>query len=539
MANVILNVHVTDAETDEPIDLIDGGDRPSILVLPVGSPVPGMDVIQGAVKALLDVPSNGPIPPDAPIDKSVTGSPAFAEYGLELPIEPRIYRVDPAGLSLDLGPLQAPLAGWYVATVPPTTNTWEFQPTLVFVSKSQDLAITGFRSDLTPLAKEVLRLRALWKPQHDLMVTEWGGQESTAVWEMTYNYVYNTLGPPPEGDPLQAYWGDYVWVILDLGVPAREFDLLVERYTRVQTILAGVPWPDLPFFERCAHGSPLTLGKDGQPLTIGNWRLCVPTFSDYFPRDDKQIMQDLGLLWLANLAPIFECIVQKVAAAQKDAQKTAKIWKIASLIVPALILPSPAIILGAVSDLAAYTFLQNVNPLLLQALQLAESAVIGLLGGGATIPGLDATSGKIFDSLLKLTQQFIESEGLQAVVEAAKDAAKLQAMVDSVTGINEIPPVLVPFVTWCLRVGVLDVLIAQLLGTLSGQDVNPQTMITYPLIQSAQNAGVAVPASLMDMVEGKNPDFPAQIPSKVGVAVAVAAAAAGVLTVLGFVFKIF
>jgi hypothetical protein len=533
MANVILNIRVTDAETDEPIDLLDDGSRPSVLILPVSAPVPALSFVQDAVEALLAIPANGPIPPEAPLDKSVTGSPEFAAFDLQIPVEPRIYRVDPVGLSIDLGLLAGEIAGWYIATIPPSDGTWEFEPTLVFVTKSQDLTITGYKNDLTPLAREVLRLRVLWKPQHDLMVAQWGGQESTAVWDMTYNYVYNTLGPPPEGDPLQPYWGDYVWMILDLGVPAREFDLLVERYTRVQTILANVAWPiDLPYFRRCAQGMPITLGKDGQPLTIANWRLCSPTFSDYFPRDDKQIMQDLGLLWLANLGPIFQCVVKKVIAAQKEAKETAKTWKFVSAIIPILILPSPALIVTTVTDLVAYTFFENIDPKLLQAILLAEGIVIGMLGGGVTIPATDLST-KAFDAILKLTQQMIESEGLQAVVEAAKDAEKLQIMVNSVTGLDQIPPILIPFVTWCLRVGVLDVLMAQLLSALSGQEVNPQTMITYPLIETAQAAGIPIPASLLDMVEGKNPDFPAQAPSGPS-AVTVAAVGGGiVVTVLG------
>jgi len=519
----LLAITLVDAETDLPLSLLEDGRRPSLLILPVIAPPPSGDAAVQAVNSLLADPANGPIGPGDPPDKPVVGTSDFpAAFFAQLAGQPRIVRIDPPPAGpIDLGIPADGQGGWWVALVPPGTDIWEFSSTLLFVEAATDFeewAITAFRRDLSALGREVLEMRAAAKAEIAIQAPSWGGSETQvpgAVWDMVHAYLENSF--PPKDPRLAGFWiNDLSWAVLDFAIPAREFDLLVERYTRVRTILADVPFPEIPGFERCAYGIPVTLSKEGFPLTILNPRLFVPSFSGYFPRKDHQIKTDLGLLWLANLQAIFECVVARLQKKMEEAEKTRKFWQVTSLIVPLLILPTPATFLSVITDAAAMTFLQNANPYLLQAIGLAQGAVLSLLGGGVSVPGIEGLSGKAFEKGVDVLKGLVAAQGIEALQAVAKDAAALQALVTNMSGVSSIPPELAPFIAWCLRVGVLDVLLAALFGAIAADDpnaVSPQGAFTVPLVGSAQTAGIPISPSLAALVNGEDPDFPAAVPS--------------------------
>jgi len=549
-----LVISAVDAETDDPVPpfVLNGKTVAfSVIVLAVKAGLPGAQVIN-ALDSLAGEPANGPIGLMEPADKSVVGTVLFGEIFFPyLTDNPRIYRTENGFLSLPLYPT-GDTAGWIVAPIPVELAEYDIEPVYMFVEAAPGEArvpFTLYKKDLSPLAREVLEKRAAAKPQLELMKAQWGG-ESPVVWDMVHNFVENTL--PPKDERLAKYWiNDYSWTILDEAFPARQFDLLVERYDRMRTILADIPFPDLPYFEKCALYMPITVGVNGVlPLSPLNHRLFVPVFSAYFPRTDAQIKTDLGALWMANLPTIFECVIKKLIEAVKEAEKTAKFWKITSTLVSIALLPTPANIFAGLSDVAQYLFIQNkcsggadqtgiCNPAYLIAFNAAVGLLTGLVSGGETLTGL-GVGGDAYEKAVGFLKQKLEGIGVEALKEIAKDADKLKALVEGTLGTAEIPPELKPFLTWCLRVTILDVLIAEILSSLIGGDVDPQTMITGPMIDDALAAGVPVSDSLLGLVNGDDPDFPAQTPFPVVpvVAAGVGIAGAGVLGYLWWAGKL-
>lgn len=543
-----LVISAVDAETDDPVlPFVYDGKKVafSVLVLAVKAGLSG-DLI-GALTSLAGEPANGPIGLVEPADKGVVGTAEFGSVFFPyLADNPRIYRTENGFLSLSLNPT-ADTAGWIIAPVPLLLPDYDIEPVYTAVDAVAGEArvpFTLYKKDLTPLAREVLEKRAAARPQLELLKKEWGG-ESPVVWDMVHNFVENTL--PPKDERLAKYWiNDYSWTVIDEAFPARQFDLLVERYDRMRAILAEVPFPDLPYFEKCALYMPITVGIDGVlPLSPLNHRLFVPVFSAYFPRTDAQIKTDLGALWMVNLPTIFDCVVKKLTEAVKQAQKTAKFWKIAGNLVSLVLLPTPASIFAGVSDTASYLFLQNkcsggadqtgiCNPVYLQAYNAAIGLLSGLASGGEALTGL-GVSGDAYEKAVGFLKEKIAGIGVEELKEIAKDAEKLKALVEGTLGTDEIPPELKLFLTWCLRVSILDVLIANILGSLIGGDVDPQEMITGPLVGDAAAAGFAASDSLLALVNGDDPDFPAQTPFPVVPVVAAGAGVAG-LGVLGYLY---
>src|SRR3990167_3807518 len=506
-----LHISAVDAETNSLVGLLESGAEFSAAIFPVAQEIPAAD-LEAALAAFAAEPANGPIPPEDPPDKPVTGAPGFGPLGNILTEPPRIVRIGGA-LAIQFEPAPQ-TGGWYVAAVPSETDDYEIEPRVRFIAKAPgdiQVPFTFYRRDLTPLAREVLVMRQKARVQLAIVSAEWEG-ETAGVWDMVHNYVENTLWPP-EDERLRAYWiGWMSWAVLDFAVPARDFDLLMERTEQIMTALADVPWPDLPFFERCAYGVPITQGTDGAPLAILNWRIAVPKFSDYFPRETHQVKTDLGTLWLANLEAVFTCVLAKAADEAEDAKRTAKFWAIAGAVAPMLILPTPIVVAGTVWDLASANFLQNANPALLAALNAAKSLLVSLVSGGAAVPGFDV-SGKVMEAMTGVIRKLLENQGLAELKELAKDIEKLKGLVQGSLGLGELPPVLKPFIVWCLRVSVLDVLLAQILSEILGTEVDPQETFTFPMLADAEAAGVPVPASLTALANGEDSNFPAQAPS--------------------------
>lgn len=543
-----LVISAVDAETDKPVpSYVYNGKKVafSVIVLAVKAELPGQQVID-AIISLNSESANGPIGLAEPADKGVVGTPGFSSLFSYLTDNPRIYRTNNGFLILPLYPTDE-TTGWIVAPIPLELPEYDIEPAYLFVEAAAGEArvpFTFYKKDLSPLAREVLEKRAAARPQLELLKKGWGG-ESPVVWDMVHAFVENTLSPKDER--LQKYWiNDYSWTVLDEAFPARQFDLLVERYDRMRQILADVPWPDLPYFEKCALYMPITVGIDGVlPLSPLNHRLFVPVFSAYFPRTDAQIKTDLGALWMTNLPTIFECVIKKLTEAVKEAEKTAKFWKVTSTLVGLALLPTPASIFAGASDVAQYLFLQNkcnggqettgiCNPMYLATFNAAVGLLTGLFSGDAVSTGLDIASGG-YEKVVGYLKQKIEGIGTEALKEIAKDADKLKALVAGTLGTDEIPPELVPFLTWCLRVTILDVLIAEILSSLTGGDIDSQT-ITGPMIENASANGVPISDSLLGLVNGDDPDFPIATPFPVVPVVVAAGAGVAGLGVLGYLY---
>lgn len=594
---VTLTVYTVDAETDKPVPAftLDGKTvNVSIIVLPSSAPPPSGGNAQSMVDILAGDPNNAPLgPQDAP-DKQATLSPAFSPYGGYLSDVARIYRVPVEGLTLDLGVVGGNTSGWWIGVIPAESDVYEFAPLLFWVDADLYQGIYGYRKDLSSLAREVLEKRAKAKAELVKLSPEWGGSLTAVPWpvlQMVHNYVENAL--PPKDARLAAYWvNDLSWAVLDFAIPAREFDLLVDRYGAIHAIIEEIPWPDIPHFETCAQGLPFYVGKDGDVYSMTNWRLCVPTFSDYFPRSDNQIRMDMATLWLAgpNFALIIECIIKHIQDAEAALKKKARIMKIVGLVAPILIMPSPATIIAAITDAAAQSFLKNSKWYVSALFDLATGAAMALLGGGVSLGGWEQDLIKsVWDKSIDLVKLVVQSGNIENAKQLADDAAKLGELnaqpkeaaalaaagevlgsmseeqtamlfkavqegasfpefVQMILETKNLPPVLLPWLAWCLGHSGMGIILAGVfalakeIGALMGSAwggmgaVDPQGDVTLPLIGEAQAAGVSVPAGTVALLNGDNPAFPQQ-PVTAGGAVAGATSIGGtvaLLTAIGY-----
>lgn len=583
---VTLTVQAIDAETDKAIGpFVHNGQTVNLclVVLPVGgTPLPTADDALAAIAALESDPNNAPIPVGGPEQKPVIGTPGFADFAPSLGAQPFIVRVDGL-LSLDLGSLSASVQGWWVGVIPVESDAYEFEPLVAFIEGDDDLTIYGYRHDLSPLAREVAEKRAAAKRELDKLGPQWGGVGApipSVVVDMVHAYIENSL--PPKDPRLAAYWiNDLSWAVMDFAIPAREFDLLVDRYAVLVGIVGEVPWPDLPYFERCALGVPLTMGKDGKPLTPLNWRICVPTFSDYFPREANQIRTDVGGLWLANLGMVFACVVKKIQEKIKEAEKSAKFWKVAGFALSIIFLPNPATIISSIVDEVKSWLLKNAcaspedqskwfcNPALTVGLDWASGQVTALVTGGYVAGAFEGLTVKVFGMATQYVAKALELQGTLDLVEAAKAAEQLaaldgemqaanalgavaaigenvtaedllklaqegasfEAFVAKALGLDTMPPALLPFLVWCIGVTGTGILLrsifelAKEIGALLGDlwanvpSVDPQNDITFPMLNAAEAAGVAVPQSVNDLANGLYGAYPQQAVTAAGSAV--------------------
>lgn len=600
---VTLTVRALDAETDAPIGAfaLDGVTvNVSIVVLPVALPSPGGSTASQMLAALAEDSNNGPLAVGGPDDKPVTGTPNFAQYSGYLAGLPRIYRIPDIGLELDLGLVVGDTGGWWIGVLPAAGNdAYEFEPVLFFVAEDLEVGVYGYKRDLTPLAREVLSLRAKAKAELAKLAPEWGGSVTSVPWavlSMVHNYVENGLGAK---DPrLQEHWiNQFSWAVMDFAVPAREFDLLVERWHRIFLILGTIPYPDLAYFSDCAEGIPVTIGKNGAPLTITNYRLCVPSFSEYFPREDDQIRVDLAVVWLAggNFDLIVACIVKHIANTAARMEKKARMLKIISVVAPILIMPNPATIITTVANLAAQEYLKNQEWYVSVIFNLAVGAAVTLLGGGVAVgAGLETELIKgVWEGSMKLVQQVIASGGATDVAQLAKDTAKLaelngqpkeqgaleaaaevlgsmsetevaalfkavnegasfQVFIQMILETKTLPPPLIPWLAWCVGHSGMGVLLAGVfelakqIGALLNSawagmgTVNPQDDVTFPLVAAANAGGVEIPAETLSVLNGDNPAFPQQAaPPGAGVGGAIAfGGTAAFIAAIGYLAKV-
>lgn len=569
-----LTVRTVDAETDKPVAAfnIDGKlVNVSLIVLPVSIPAASASTAQSMVEILAADANNAPLGPADASDKQATLSAGFSPYGGYLAGVARIYRIPGEGLSIDLGVVSGDLAGWWCGVIPAENTVYDFMPLLFFVNADTDQSIYGFKKDLSALAREVLEKRAKAKTELAKLAPEWGGSLTAVPWpvlQMVHNYVENALGAQDQG--LAAYWiNDLSWAVMDFAIPAREFGLLVERYARIRAILGEVPYPDIPHFGGCAEGLPFAVGKDGDVYSVTNWRLCVPSFSAYFDgKTDNEIRTDLGGIWLAgeNFALIVECIVKHIQSAEESLKRKIRIMKVVSYLAPILILPSPATIISTISDVAGQTFLKNAKWYVSLAFDLAKGLVMSLLGvPGAGVEGgweTDAVKGA-FDKALDFAKQVslaglsidakklakdasilaelndelkasavlnaaaeilgsMSEDQVAALFKAVQNGASYADFVQMILESKNLPPILIPWLSWCIGVTGMGVLLAQLfdlareIGGLLGSawgslpTTDPQADVTLPLVGIAADAGVTVPQGTVAILNGSEEAYPQQ-----------------------------
>lgn len=147
---------------------------------------------------------------------------------------------------------------------------------------------------------------------------------------------------------LMAHWTFFKWWVSDEGVPPKDWPAVVDNFDQAWTIFTSIPFPQWPgiedLFQRCAAGIAIGQGKDTTRYNVvSSARLYSKTWSDYFPRSDKQIEKDMAAAYLIGLQPIFACMKSKIEAKIRDVKKTMRNM---ALISYAIVLVNLPMILG-------------------------------------------------------------------------------------------------------------------------------------------------------------------------------------------------
>lgn len=143
---------------------------------------------------------------------------------------------------------------------------------------------------------------------------------------------------------LMAHWTFFRWWVSDEGVPPKDWPAIVDNFDQTWTIFTAIPFPEWRgiegLFQRCAAGVAIGQGRDTTRYNVvSSARLYSKTWSDYFPRSDKQIEKDMAAAYLIGLQPIFACMKDKIEAKIKDVKKTMRNMALISFAIVIVNLP--------------------------------------------------------------------------------------------------------------------------------------------------------------------------------------------------------
>jgi hypothetical protein len=210
-----------------------------------------------------------------------------------------------------------------------------------------------------PVVCEVAEKRAYFEDQLAQAQIAWGGPSGFAA-DQAHAALEN--GMPPRDPRLARHWaGELSWAFTDRGIPPRDWPALLDNYERALAIFDEIPFPSIQetdWFRRCAFGTPVWKSKDGTPLSLANFKIYSPTWSDFFPRTDRAIRTELAARYLINIATIVDCIDHKFHKRLREVTRSAKALSTMGLTVAFLLGPIAGAtgIGNAITELATYGY---------------------------------------------------------------------------------------------------------------------------------------------------------------------------------------
>lgn len=315
---------------------------------------------------------------------------------------------------------------------------------------------------------------------------------------------------------LQAQFNTYKWWIGNLAVPPKAWPKMMDNYEQLLGVFNKIPFPrpgNTDLFIRCARGIPLW-----KMMNVARQELYL---SDYFPRENRRIEADMAFSYVVSLNGIIECMIKKIEEKAREIQKHQMTMKMIGLGITFMLAPiaglagftsvlsdatqllvekftgkglsteqSTLVTAGvavASADPAALEkllaagitaltqqFGDGMNPALQNAINTAvpkvvtaavQDQVAGILGTSSTSGALD------FASLTSLGSAAAAiAIKLFANMIVASGAKSVKAFENLLMDIENLPALLVPFVTWAINVLLLDQLF-NLAAQQAGQDM--------------------------------------------------------------------
>jgi len=169
-----------------------------------------------------------------------------------------------------------------------------------------------------------------------------------------------TVIDPPGGSMmfknprLMAHFDVFKYWISDEEIPPKDWPDLVNNYDQAWAVFTAIPfpkWPGIPhLFQDCARAIPIGQGKNAERYSVASPRLYSKTWSNYFPRTDKQINTDMSVYVLA-LQPILACMQRRIEKKIEETKKTMRTMAIISYCI--MLVNLPLLIASGVGGFAA------------------------------------------------------------------------------------------------------------------------------------------------------------------------------------------
>jgi hypothetical protein len=180
-------------------------------------------------------------------------------------------------------------------------------------------------SNIDPLVCAVAEAQLDFQAIYEQQLVAWGAGATSFAADTAHANVQ--LKHPA----LMARWDMYSWWVGDIGIPPKDWPDLIKNFDHTYGIFTAIPFPRWPgierLFERCAGGIPIGQGKNAERYNVHSPRLYSKTWSNYFPRTDKQISKDMAAAYSIGLQPILLCmqhmIKQKVNETKRSVRQMA------------------------------------------------------------------------------------------------------------------------------------------------------------------------------------------------------------------------
>ena len=236
------------------------------------------------------------------------------------------------------------------------------------------------------LVCEVAVRQQLYRVTYEATRSEWGGVTDPGggaaafAHRMAHAAVRNMT---PTDSRLQPYFNEKSYGVSDLGIPPQDWPLLVKYYDQTQRVLNSIPWPQFSreagkiteYFRKCAMGIPVAVDKNGAQLSILSFRLYSPTWSNFFPKTDRELREIFAAAWLANMLQISRCIEHRIRKKARGIERTMHMYSLAAL---ATVVVVGSIFVAGVGPLGSAAFATLVVSESVSHFQLVSQAVNGL-----------------------------------------------------------------------------------------------------------------------------------------------------------------
>ncbi len=409
-----------------------------------------------------------------------------------------------------------------------------------------------------PLVCEVGEKQVIFAEEHAVQMEKWGAGRGFAL-RMSHARLREL---PVRDARLERYFNYKSYGVADLGIPPTDWPDIARNEAQMARVLSTVPWPVFSgpakkigeYFKACTLAVPIIDGTDGAGLAPNDWRLYAPTWSDFFPRDDRQIRFDLAARWIINMKPVLGCIEHRIRKKAREIERSAKAFSTMGLITAMTLSPMLGPI-GAASVMVTegITHLQLVNDLKLSEEVEAGLAHSSMLDGTEiNAKGLLAAvlSTYLATNLAERTDDMnpiVRSLIMEAVPDLATDVVddllaqvglgadpiggtipvdagaqsfaafsaigttvvkliagwvrlqgikEVQDFTGIMMGLRNLQEEVIPFYIWCMRTLFLDKFY-EAVAEESGIDLDAERDIVAPLVEQAERAGVEVPASAL------------------------------------------